>query len=1009
MVSTRLFNSQIDPLSRIAVLNRNETTTRSGSRSDDGTLPRLLNSLTDAVSQHPKATLWIVALLTVISVTVTARFLNFKTNRSDLIDPSSEFHQRWLAYTEAFGDESDVLIVIEGENDLDVKNAIDAIGSKLDAEPEMFERVLARIEPGPVRTKALQYLSPTELENANQRLESFSPILEGHWSRAGLESYAIRLNDHILRTAESGRADELTAALQQTERFASSLSAFVRDSEQFISPWPQIVSSDNLNLDETLETRYQLTSTGKMGFVLATPSNVSGDFSGGALSIARMRAICREVQERQSGVRIGLTGIPILEADEMQRSQQDMLKASIISFVGVGLILLVGFRGFRHPCLALVMLAVGLAWSLGYTTLAVGHLNILSVSFAAILIGLGIDFAIHYLARYIELRHHNEQFHRSLTMASESVGTGIVTAAITTALAFFCATFTNFLGVAELGVIAGGGIILCAAATFVVLPALITIADQHKEPRQLPTPFQGNFLRRLTRDNPIAVSVITLIAIVAIGCQGLKFEEGRVESRVVYDANLLNLQAKGVESVELQRRIFQEANGSLLYAVSIVDSIADVRILKEEFLALPTVSRVEEMASFMPPYPPQETNLLVQAIHARLSRLSDLPREFPQLDPNSIGRALDRLYETLSARTEPEAVQAANALDEFLNALSVQELEPQLQILAGYQTAMLTSLHRQFQMLEEISDPEPITPDDFIPGIRERFVSDSGKWLLRIYPNEQIWEEEPLAAFVEDVRSVDPDATGTPLQNYEAARQIRESYFDAAIYALIVICLVLFIDALDPSTMFICLLAPLAVIAFAYSLRQADGKTFEPLQMICLYVGLLAVVAFVLDWSQARDALLTLLPPIAGGFLMFGMLGVLGIDLNPANLIVLPLILGIGVDDGVHVIHDARHCSGPYETSPSTINAITLTSLTSMAGFGSMVVAAHQGLVSLGQVLVIGVGSCLFVSLVTLPAILTLLDRFDQRRKRVDSHDSPVDDSADVSTIPMNSHGHDVA
>ncbi len=111
---------------------------------------------------------------------------------------------------------------------------------------------------------------------------------------------------------------------------------------------------------------------------------------------------------------------------------------------------------------------------------------------------------------------------------------------------------------------------------------------------------------------------------------------------------------------------------------------------------------------------------------------------------------------------------------------------------------------------------------------------------------------------------------------------------------------------------------------------------------------------------------------------MFGILGYLGIDLNPANLIVLPLVLGIGVDDGVHVVHDFRMQTGRYRPSPSTINAIVLTSLTSMIGFGSMMLAAHRGLYSLGLVLVIGVGSCLFVSLVTLPAILTLVDRYQK-------------------------------
>lgn len=122
---------------------------------------------------------------------------------------------------------------------------------------------------------------------------------------------------------------------------------------------------------------------------------------------------------------------------------------------------------------------------------------------------------------------------------------------------------------------------------------------------------------------------------------------------------------------------------------------------------------------------------------------------------------------------------------------------------------------------------------------------------------------------------------------------------------------------------------------------------------------------------------------------MFGLMGLLGVDLNPANLIVLPLVLGIGVDDGVHVIHDFREQRGNYKTSSSTINAIVLTSLTSMIGFGSMMVASHRGLYSVGMVLVIGVGSCLLVSLVTLPALLTVISNFGTGSSRREKSASP--------------------
>lgn len=994
-------------------MNHSESDTDStqGVAPQTGTLSRLLEQLTLSVSQRPGTSLLVVGVVTLLCVAVTARFLSFKTNRSDLLNSKSEFHQRWLNYTEEFGDEAEVVVVVKADDQLKIKNVIDEIGAILDQEPELFDRVLYRIDPGAIQSKLLQFLPPRMLDQANSRLEMFAPILEGHWSRAGIESYAIRINDYIQRTAETGSPEDLQSALQQAARLCNSLQMFTETPSQFESPWPEIIPSSSLGNENRFESRYQLTPTGKMGFILVTPTNTSTDFSGGARSLSRLRDIIHavETEHADDDISIGMTGIPVLEADEMARSQKDMTKASIISFVGVGLIMLIGFRGFRHPFLALAMLSVGLAWSLGFTTLVVGHLNILSVSFAAILIGLGIDFAIHYLARYLELRHQNEEFHRSLALTSQSVGTGIVTAATTTAMAFFCATFTNFLGVAELGIIAGGGILLCGLATFTVLPPLVTLADRNKETRQLPTPFQGNLLRKLIRERAGFVAFITIAAMIAIGVQGLEFKEGSITSKVKYDSNLLNLQAEGLESVSLQKEIFNETSGSLLYAVSLAESISEVRILKEEFLQLPTVSRVEEMASYMPPYPPEETNLLVQAMHARLSRLSDLPREFPQLDPLSIGKAMERLYETLAQRSEPTAANAAGKLDAFLDRLTAMELPNQLQILSAYQGAMLTSLHRQFQALEEISNPDPVTPNDFIAGIRERFVSGSGNWLLRVYPNEQIWEEAPLEAFVADVRSVDPEATGTPLQNLEAARQIRESYFDAAIYALLVIFLILLIDGLEPTALIVSLLAPLAVIAFAYSLRDGVLTTGTPIQFAILYITVVALVALVFDSASVRNTFLTLLPPLGGGFLMFGLLGIFKIDFNPANLIVLPLILGIGVDDGVHVIHDYRHSLGRYETSASTINAITLTSLTSMVGFGSMVVAAHQGLVSLGMVLVIGVGSCLFVSLVTLPAILTLIDHRNNKQPITDESAGSPEEESEPMTIPLQSRGPGVA
>ncbi len=753
---------------------------------------------------------------------------------------------------------------------------------------------------------------------------------------------------------------------------------------------------------EAFDPVYQINERGTMGFLLTVPTTAEQDFQGSSRSIDRLRELITQTEAAHEGISIGLTGIPVLESDEMRRSQSDMTMASLISFLGVGTILLIGFRGVRHPALALIMLAVGLAWSLAYTTLVVGHLNILSVSFAVILIGLGIDFAIHYLARYLELRHEGLSLGPALMRASSSVGTGIVTAAATTALAFFCATFTSFLGVAELGVIAGGGIILCCITTFVVLPALVALADRRVEPMALPTPFQGNLLRQATSHWPWTVLGVTVGVILGVGACGFRVEEGRIVSRVRYDANLLHLQAQRVESVEVQNRVFRESGGSLLFAVSLADGPQQVLERRKQFEALASVGRVEELASRLPQSDPAATLPLVADIQDRLSHLSDFPREFPQLNPQTIGDALESLFVTLSDMPNPEAETVSRSLDISLDRLEALPLDRQVELLGRYQYAMLSSLKGQFEALAEMADPQPISIHDFPLAVRERFVSRDGVWLLRVYPSDLIWDEEPLARFVGDVRGVDPEITGSPLQNYEGARQIRESYMHAALYALVAIWVVLLADAAKLVPLLIGVLTPLTVIGFAVIFIPAQRRELDPNELLCLYAGLATCATAIFDFRSVRDTFLSLLPALAGGLLMFGLLGLFDIPLNPANLIVLPLILGIGVDDGVHVLHDYRMQKRRYRTSSSTINAIMLTSLTTMIGFGSMILADHRGLASLGLVLVIGVGSCLFVSLVTLPAILTLVSRTGRRRRRDAAADS-ADDGAVIVKLPSES------
>ncbi len=950
---------------------------------DGSWLGDALRSVTRFGSERPRLTLCLVLLLAFVCVGLTVQCIDFKTERADLIDPDAPFHRRWIQYTEAFGDASDIVVVVEADTSAAIKRVLEDLGARLAAEPELFINVLYKYESGRLRRKGLHYLSPEQLETGLSRFAEYRPILQGQWDLIRLDALISRLRyqlDNQLRQAQStSTSREPNPLLQHTKLLTGSMAEFLNDPDEFHSPWPDLLPVDPQLRTDANQIVYLLNDEGTIGFLKTHPAGEQNGFGGATRSIDRLRELIGEVATAHTSAQISITGIPVLENDEMRRSQTDMLNASLVSFAGVGLLLFLGFRGVRHPLLALLMLAIGLAWGFGYTTLAIGHLNILSVSFAVILIGLGIDFAIHYLARYLELRHAGRQLRPALLETSSGVGTGIITAAVTTALAFFCASFTPFLGIAELGIISGGGIILCAAATFVVLPALISLADQHVEPKKLPTPFEGHALRLITSRFPLTVMLVSGVVIAGIGLQAVGFEEGRWKLRIRYDDNLLNLQAAGLESIEVQKRVFHNAQASLLFAVSVAETPGEARALRQKFESLPSVHHVEELASRLPAHPSEETQLLVQAFGAQLSRLPEQPPRLSGVNPAVVGRTLEDLYRTLRRRRDRVASNILETLDAFLDRFERLSLADQAHFLNAFQQRTAAALLAQFRTFAVASDAEPVTLADLPIELTSRFVSAQGKWLLQIYPQEQIWEIGPLSRFVADVRSIDPDATGTPLQNYEASRQILESYRSAALYAFAVICVVLLVDFLRRKHKLLTLLPPLAVVLFTAMTIKTRGGEINPIWLVVGYVGMSMAIAAVLDFHYLRDVVLTMLPPLAGGVLMFGMLGLLGLDLNPANLIVLPLVLGIGVDDGVHVVHDFRMQRGCYRTSSSTINAIVLTSMTSMIGFGSMMFAAHRGLYSLGLVLVIGIGSCLFVSLVTLPAILMLVDRYQRK------------------------------
>ncbi len=901
-----------------------------GHSANESLLARPFVGLTRAIIAFPWPTIAVCLAAALACAIYALANLGYRTSRLDLLNPKSDYNRLWLEYLEEFGGADDAVVVVEGAGREQVVPVLEELSKAISREERLFHAVLHEVSLDRIRSKGLHYLPPDELLGIDKFLNKVNPILLGDWSRLNLGEMAMDMAAQAGAPLTNSRSDAesrdfVAAQRGELERLNASLLGALSQQGSYKSPWPAMPQSF-ATLSE-LNSEYLLTNEGKLGFVLlrlAEPAEKMG--ANEATDV--LRNLIAHVHAKHPETNIGLTGLPVMEDDEMRASQSSILWASAISLVGVGLLFVAGFGGVRHALLANLILLVGMAWAFGFATASVGHLNILSVTFTATLIGIGIDFGIYYAARYIQYRKQGMALQEALVETSRSAGPSIVTGAMTVAIAFFAAGFTSFTGVSELGIIAGGGVLLCAVAELVLMPACISLVDRTRWGQNLPEPLAVHRwvapcmrLPRMTLAAGISLTIFMSFGL----------------SKLWYDNNLLNMQAAGLESVELERKLLSECNQSVWYGLSIADSREELLAKKAAFLKLPTVERTEEIVSMIPS-DAEVKQPIIRRIQQRLAALPERPPLIPVDRPEKIGQSLGQMQTMLSlAGPGDKCVRQLGEIRDLLRRLPLADCYT---LVSRFQQQMAGDLLSRLHTLRSIANPEPPQLSDLPVSLVDRFVGHRGKHLLKIYGKGNIWDTQALDRFVHDVRSVDPHVTGNPLQAHEASLEMKASYQQAAIYSLLVI-----------------------------------------------------IAVLMLDFRNFRDVVLAALPLAFGVLQTFGLMGLLNIPVNPANLIALPLILGLGVDYGVHIVHEYREQKGPYRITRGTAVAVLVDALTTIVGYGALMVASHQGLQSLGRVLTIGVTMCLFSSLVLLPALLALVTR---NRPTEESAVEPAAESADV-------------
>jgi uncharacterized protein len=885
---------------------------------------------------------WLTVLVAVATAGValwyTVRTLDFETSRNALASSRARYIQLKDEREKAFGKIDYIVVVVEPPNLERGKQFVQALVPRLQADTQHFDEVVDRIETTSLEGKKLLLLSPEELRQLQQRLEDSQDFILTLSDNPGLLQLLTAINREITKALVKvtigglGLLDPSPSATSSSPEAGQSLDVSflgalftemeraiaAPDTYLFRSPWAQFFLNDD---DVFAEEGYLTSKNDRFLFVLVDDRTTKDSFVKHAEALRALRAHLAALRQDFPDVKTGVTGSQALANDEMLAAQYNSLLATVISMGGVAVLFIVAFRQVIRPLLAVATLVIAVCWALGLTTLTVGHLNILSVAFMPILIGLGMDFGIHLLARYGEERAYGHDFDSALHVAYQHAGPSVAVAALTTALAFYAVMLTDFRGLVELGFIAGSGLLLCLLANFTLLPALLTLYERkHQAPvgvwkASSRDPFRG--FKRYPR------TLVSLIALVTLaGALFLPWPQ--------FDYNLLNLQAQGTESVLWEYRLQEEAGRSSWYAISVADTLPELRRKKAQFAALPVVDRVVSLASVLP----ADQDVRLPLVHALAPYVQNVSGDWEHAEPidlDEINVVLEKIRFKLRRKatewdpqkrpSEADLAAARTALLTLQERLRTTPPDVARNALEMLQRALMADFAAKLALLQRNVNPTPITLADVPEYLRQRFVSESGRYLLQIFARDNIWEREPMRAFVTQLEAIDPDLTGAPIVAFHSIQQIQRAYALGALYALLII------------------------------------------------VGVILLL-----FRRLKPTLLALVPTLVGGLWTVACMALLDLQLNMANLMILPLLLGIAVDNGIHVVH--RMLESPKDiTSPlarSTGKAVVLTSLTNMVGFGSLMVAQHFGVFSLGLLSTLAVGCSLAATLIVMPPLLYL-------------------------------------
>jgi hopanoid biosynthesis associated RND transporter like protein HpnN len=845
--------------------------------------------IVDFCVRKPWPVVLVSLLLTVASAIYAAKNFAITTDVSKLLSGKIEWRDREQAFEKAFPTPFDtIMVVIDSPTSELSSQAADVLIKRLKEQPALFLEV-RELSGGPFFAKnALLYLPTEDLTRAARGLGQAGPLIATLATDPNLRGLTRALS-LVLAGVQGGRA--------KLEDIARALTASADAIENVLAGRPASFSWRAL-MNEKPEPgtlRRFVEVRGLLDYSALEP--------GAAATTAIRKAVLDLKLPSEYQARVRLTGPVPISDEEFATVQDGALVNTIATVLIVLTILWLALRSPRIIFAVFVALFVGLAVTAALGLMIVGALNLISIAFAVLFVGLGVDFGIQFAVRYRSERFESRDLRVALRNTAEKIGAPLTLAAAAVAAGFLSFYPTHYRGVSELGQIAGVGMLIAYITSITLLPSLLALLEPPGEPEEVGYKSLAPVDRFLERHRIPVIAGTGLVALA--GAPLLYF--------LTFDFNPINLRSATVESVATFLDLRSDPNVNANAINVIAPTVQQTAAIAETLRKVPEVSRVQTLLDFVPTEQDQKLPLIQTLARQLGPSLSRQPGPAPSDEQNiaSLTSTAEMLSRLAAAASGPSA-DAAKRLAEQLLRLSRAAKAQRDQVEAVFVPPLRLALDDMRGYIQA----EAVTLETLPPDLYRQWVAADGSSRVEASPAGDPNDNETLRSFARAVLAKYPTAVGGPISILESGRTVVTVFIQAGAYALISIALLLWVVL-----------------------------------------------------KRFGDVLLTLVPLLLAGVVTLEICVLIGMPLNFANIIALPLLLGVGVAFKIYYIMAWR--AGQTDLLQSSLTrAVIWSALTTATAFGSLWLSNHPGTSGMGKLLALSLICTLAAAVLFQPALM---------------------------------------